>query len=436
MNHASEVLCAAHGVVDGEWLDAPWLELDSAGTIVEHGSGHPPADRGPVRDLGPVVLLPGFVNAHSHAFQRAIRGATHRRDAGEQSSFWSWRQAMYGAANAMTPSQIYNVSRQAFREMLLAGITCVGEFHYLHHQPDGTQYDDPNELGRSVLAAAADVGIRIVLLDVFYARAGHRQAALPEQRRFCDHDVEAYLRRIDVLRSEGVAVGVTPHSIRAVDGEALRTLASYANANTLPIHTHLSEQPRENEECLHEHGTSPAQAFADAGCCARPRAFTAVHAVHIDDNDRRILANQHVCACPTTEADLGDGIVGAAQLLSDGARIALGSDSNAVIDLIQEARALEMHERLASQKRLRLVDDSGQLWPTLLRAATESGASALGISATAGRLAVGRPFDACTVALDDPSLDGLPSRNVLDAVFASGTARTIRHVFVGGRARV
>jgi len=431
----AQVFTARHGVVDGGWVDAPWLCVDSGGMVVRVGAGDPPEDFGIIRDLGPVVLLPGFVNAHSHAFQRAIRGATHHRGADDPSSFWSWREAMYSTANTLTPDEVYRVSRQAFAEMLEAGITCVGEFHYLHHRPGGGRYDDPNELGRQVVAAATDVGIRIVLLDVFYARGGHQRPALPEQQRFCDHDVDAYLSRVDALRADGIDVGITPHSVRAVPAASLRALAAYANREQLPIHTHLSEQPRENEECLAEHGTTPARVFADAGCCERPHAFTAVHAVHVTAEDRSTLADQHVAACPTTEADLGDGIVGAAELLAGGTTLALGSDSNAVIDLIQEARLLEMHERLSTQSRLRLVDAQGRLWPTLLDAATRGGASALGKSQTLGTLAPGRPFDACTIALDHPSTEGIVPHCVLDAVFASGTAAPVRHVFVGGRAR-
>lgn len=435
MSGVAQVFTAAHGVIDGAWVDAPWLAVDAEGTISSTGSGPPPTEQGVVFDLGPVVVLPGLVNAHSHAFQRAIRGATHRRGADDPSSFWSWREAMYAAANRLSPGHVYAVSHRAFSEMLRGGITCVGEFHYLHHAPDGTPYDDANELGRQVLRAAADTGIRIVLLDVYYARAGHGRDPLPEQRRFCDADVDAYLTRVDALRCEGVQVGITPHSVRAVDAPALSRLAEYATQHNLPMHTHLSEQPRENEECLAEHGTTPARVFADAGCLGHPRAFTAVHAVHIDDADRALLADQHVCACPTTEADLGDGVVGASLLRASGTTLCLGSDSNAVIDLIQEARSLEMNERLVHQARLRLVDEQGRLWPTLLAAATEGGASALGQGDRLGRLAAGRPFDACTVALDDPFMQDLQPAAVLDALFASGTARSIRHVFVGGKAR-
>jgi formimidoylglutamate deiminase len=434
---------AAHGVLDGAWVDAPWLAVDEHGLVVATGHagddalssglvGSSPPAHVVHRDLGPVALLPGMVNAHSHAFQRAIRGASHRRGASDPSSFWSWREAMYRCADGLTPEGLYTVTRQAYTEMLAAGITCVGEFHYLHHQPGGHPYDDPNELGWQVLRAAADVGIRVVLLEVLYLRAGHGRPPLPEQRRFCDADVDAYLRRVDDLRTRGVELGLAPHSVRAVPLPALVEVARYAHAHGLPLHTHLSEQPRENLECHAEHGKSPAELFADAGFGERPRAFTAVHAVHTTPADHQRLAGQHVCACPTTEADLGDGIVPAVELREAGIELALGSDSNAVIDLVQEARLLEMHERLRGQARLRLCDGLGALGPVLLRAATEAGASSLGRPDRSGRLAVGRPFDALGVGLDAPFFRGVAPRHLLDALMCAGTAGVIRHVFVGG----
>ena len=427
---------AAYGVLEGSWVDAPWVAVDGHGAVVATGHATDDATAPPaealVRDLGPVVLLPGLVNAHSHAFQRAIRGATHRRGARDPSSFWSWREAMYRSAQQLDPQGVYEITKQAYAEMLSVGITCVGEFHYLHHQPSGEPYDDPNELSWQVLRAASDVGIRIVLLEVLYLRAGQGQAALPEQRRFCDANVERYLQRVDALSSRGVELGLAPHSVRAVDGPALESVARYGQAHDLPMHTHLSEQPRENLECHAEHGATPTQVFADAGFFERPRGFTAVHAVHTTDDDRHRLCGQHVCACPTTEADLGDGIVPAVELRDAGVDLALGSDSNAVIDLVQEARLLEMNERLRGQARLRLCDDAGALGLPLLRAATEAGASALGRSQTSGRLGAGRPFDAFTIALDQPLLQGVASRHLLDALMCTGTARGVRHVFVDG----
>ncbi len=395
-----------------------------------------------VYDLGPTLLLPGFVNAHSHAFQRAIRGATHRRAHADPSSFWSWREAMYAAANTLEPEQVHAVTAACFAEMLRRGITCVGEFHYLHHDREGRPYADPNELSRQIIRAADEVGLRLCLLEVYYARAGFgHEGPLAEQRRFCDGSVDAYLARVDALRSlaaarpETLTIGVAPHSVRAVRALELGELAAYANRHGLPIHAHVSEQVLENQQCEAEHGRTPLEVFADAGCLARPRAFTAVHAIHVSAGDLDRLGGQQVCACPTTEADLGDGIVPAAAWRAHKATLALGSDSNAIIDLIQEARLLEMHERLAAQARLRLIDDEGRVGPVVLAAATTGGARALG-RPELGRLAIGSPFDAAVVALDHPLLAGVAEPAILDALLLAGTAEPIAQVWVGGRRRV
>ena len=422
---------AAAGLLGDAWVTRPYVEVDAAGTIVRTCAGRPEDAPPLVHDLGRCVLLPGMVNAHSHAFQRSIRGATHRRGEADPSSFWSWREAMYRAAARMTPEDVFTVSRQCFAEMLRAGVTCVGEFHYLHHTPGGAPYDDPNELSRQVLRAAADVGLRIVLLAVFYARAGEGRPPLPEQRRFCDASLDAFLARIDVLRAEGHAIGLAPHSVRAVPLAALRELAAHARAHDLPLHAHVSEQPRENDECRAEHGLTPTEVFAAAGCFDRPRRFTAVHAIHLTDRDHDLLADQNVCACPTTEADLGDGIVPARRHRDRGTNLALGSDSNAVIDLVQEARLLEMHERLRDQARLCLAGPDGAVGRTLLDIATVGGARALG-RPELGRLVPGAPFDACTADLDHPHLAHLPEEQVLDALMLSGTAAAIDRVFVAG----
>jgi len=382
------------------------------------------------RSFGHALVLPGLVNAHSHAFQRSIRGQTHRRMPGEN-SFWSWRTAMYEAAGSLDPDGLYAITKAAFAEMLRTGITHVGEFHYVHHQPDGTPYDDPNELSWAVVRAAEEAGVRLTLLEVFYARAGAGLAPLPEQQRFCDGSVDKYLQRVDALRDAGVDVGITPHSVRAATAPQIQELVAYAREHNLVMHTHLSEQPRENEECRAEHGTTPAGVFEACGAFERPHAFTAVHATHLDDGDFERLAGQNVCACPTTEADLGDGILDAARLQSAGTTLSLGSDSNAVIDLIQEARLLEMHDRLAQRARCRLNDESGALGPVLASAATLGGAQALGSSS--GALRVGEPFDAVVVDLEHPFFAHVPPEHALDALFSAGTASTLRQVMVGGR---
>ncbi len=430
----------AAAVIEGALVDQPTIEVDAAGTIVALHRDPATIPAGPLRyDLGRRLLLPGLVNAHSHAFQRTIRGATHQRRAGDPSDFWSWREAMYRAATSLDPEGVYRATKACYREMLAAGITCVGEFHYLHHQPNGTPYDDPNELSKQVIRAAQEVGIRLVLLEVLYQRAGAGQPPLPEQRRFCDRSVDAYLRRVDDLLSAGVDVGLAPHSIRAVTGNQLRELADYASAHHLVMHAHVSEQPRENAECAAEYSDdggkttkmTPTAAFAEAGCLERTRSFTAVHAVHVSAGDLALLGDHHVCACPTTEADLGDGIVPAIEHRRAGARLALGSDSNAIIDLIQEARLLEMNERLRTGARICLALPPSGLGLSLLAAATQAGASSLG-RADLGQLAVGSPFDAFTVDLDHPQLADVDSAHRLDALMLAGTAAPIDQVFVGG----
>jgi formimidoylglutamate deiminase len=435
-----------------------WVELDGRAQLVrnprvrlDRASGRvvsiAPVDAGEgdepglVQDLGHTLLLPGLVNAHSHAFQRIIRGRTHRRAAHDPDSFWTWRESMYAAANRLDPEAVYEVTRACFAEMLARGITCVGEFHYLHHDAEGRPYADANELSRQVVRAAADVGLRLSLLEVYYARAGvGHDGPLPEQRRFCDGSTDAYLARLDALReladaSPTLALGVAPHSVRAVRADELARLAAYANDHGLPIHAHVSEQPVENHQCREEHGRTPLQVFAEAGCLARPGAFTAVHAIHVDADDLARLGGHQVCACPTTEADLGDGIVPATRWREHGATLALGSDSNAVIDLIQEARLLEMHERLGRQARLCLRDDEGRVAPVLVAAATTGGAAALG-RPELGRLAPGSPFDALAVDLGHQTLADVDPEHALDALMLAGSGEAITQVWVGGRRRV
>lgn len=450
-----------------------WVEHEGVEQLLEHplitferpggrildirlGDPGPPEDL-LVFDLGNSLLLPGMVNAHSHAFQRMIRGLPQGQprpvggtggpgSAGETpASFWSWRGAMYEAANSLDPEQVYAQTRACFSEMVDRGITCVGEFHYLHHQADGQPYADPSELSLQVVRAAREVGLRLCLLEVFYARAGFEQPGpLPEQRRFCDASLDAYFARVEAMcahasaLAEGspgaapVSVGLAPHSVRAVPASALRELAAYANEHGLALHAHVSEQPRENAECQAEHGKTPLQVFAEAGAMARAGGFTAVHAIHVAEHELALMRGQQVCACPTTEADLGDGIVPATQWRDAGASLSLGSDSNALIDLIQEARLLEMHERLRRQLRLSLVDaDSGRVAPVLLRAATRGGAAALA-RPELGRLAPGSPFDAQLIDLGHPSLREVPARFALDALWLAGTAAPISQVWIGG----
>jgi formimidoylglutamate deiminase len=367
------------------------------------------------------AFVPGLLNVHSHSFQRVIRGRTERRSSAHADSFWTWRDAMYRAANQLTPDDIYHVARMAFLEMLLAGITTVGEFHYLHHAPNDARYDDPNLLALQVVRAAEDVGIRIVLLRTAYARAGWQLPPNPLQARFITSSPEAFISDTEALRRAlpDIPIGIAPHSVRAVPLPYLREIISYARGNYLPIHMHLAEQPAEIEACLAEHGLRPIELLNKYGLL--DKSFTAIHAIHISDAEVQMLAaaNAKVCACPTTERNLGDGAVPADRLLQAGVGICFGSDSNVQIDLLEDARCLEYHLRMLRLERAVLPPES------LLAGLTETGEVALGVGTRSG--------DYFTVDLNDPSLAGVDPELLLPHLLFSAGRPAIREVFVGGR---
>jgi formiminoglutamate deiminase len=350
------------------------------------------------------LTLPGLANAHSHAFQRALRGRTH---AGE-GTFWTWRGQMYELAESLDPDSCFAISRAAFGEMALAGITCVGEFHYLHA--------GGNAMGEAVIAAAAEARIRITLLDACYLEGGIES--------FRDADVHAWGERVDGLQEGPEArVGAAIHSVRAVEPESARVVAEWAGER--PLHAHLSEQPRENEWCVVTHGQTPAALLADAGALAGN--FTAVHATHVTDEDIALLGEGGAtcCLCPTTERDLADGIGPARKLRAGGAALAVGSDSQAVIDLFEEARAIELDERLATGVR------GNHRAGDLLRAATADGHAALGWP-EAGKLEPGALADLVNVSLDSVRQAGTRDADAVDAVVFAASAADVRHVMVGG----
>ena len=413
------------------WCERAWLgsERADAGvvvdvegeriTAVEAGVAAPPA--GAMRLDG--LTLPGLANAHSHAFHRALRGNAELRGG----SFWSWREDMYAVAAGLDPPGLFRLARATFGEMALAGITAVGEFHYLHHGPGGVAYSDPNELGLAVIAAAREAGIRVTLLDTCYLHGGIGEALNDVQRRFADPDAGAWAARAAALEeADGVMIGAAIHSVRAVDPGSCRQVAEWAAERERPLHAHVSEQPAENQACLAAHGTTPTDLLAQAG--ALSQRFTAVHATHLAVADVAALgaAGCCCCLCPTTERDLADGIGPARELADAGASLALGSDSQAVIDLFEEARALELDERLASGERGR-HDAAG-----LLRAVTVDGHRALGWP-QAGRIAAGAPADLVTIGLDGVRLAGVADEAALEgAVFCAGAA-DVRRVICGGR---
>jgi len=428
------------------------LVTDGAGRVVEVKPTAELTDQHIIR-FTDRALLPGMVNAHSHAFQRVIRGRTEFRSAAHD-SFWTWREMMYAAATRLTPEDLYDASRMAFLEMCEGGITAVGEFHYLHRTPEGAAYADANELAKVVVRAARDVGIRIALLHVAYARSGFETPPNLRQARFIEADAEIFLSNVDELRttlasegandeSPGAWTGVAPHSIRAVPLKYLREVHAYATRYDLPLHMHVSEQPAENESCVREHGRTPVTLLAEEGLL--DERFTAVHAVHITADEARAIAGAQstVCACPTTERNWGDGIVPADVLFMAGARVSLGTDSHTQIDLLEDARELEYHLRLQKLERAALANGGGTidemetdgtqlsaLAVSLFDCATRHGAASIG--ATGGDLSAERPADFFTVDLHDPSIAGASIDDLLPAIVFSLARTAVRDVFVGG----
>lgn len=369
------------------------------------------------------VTVPGLANSHSHAFHRALRARTHRGGG----TFWTWREDMYRVAGRLTPDSYFTLARAVYAEMALAGISCVGEFHYLHHDQVGTAYDNANEMGDALIAAAFEAGIRITLLDTCYLTGGLGTPLEGTQLRFGDGDAYGWAERASSLSpaSHG-RVGAAIHSVRAVPVPGLRTVADWAEERQVPLHFHLSEQRAENDTCLAAHRRTPTQLLAEHGALG-PRS-TAVHATHLSHEDIKTLAGSRttVCMTPTTERDLADGIGPAGELAESGSLLTLGSDSNAVVDLLEEARAMELNERLRTERR-------GH-WSAagLLRAATSDGHASLGWS-EAGRISPGALADLTTVSLRSVRLSGWDSETLLESVVFAASAQDVTDVVVGGR---
>ncbi|MEU2355269.1 formimidoylglutamate deiminase [Streptomyces misionensis] len=412
------------------WLEHAWLgDHVEPGVLVETDGGRIGAVRTevPAPPPGAEVLrgltLPGLANAHSHAFHRALRGTVQVGSG----TFWTWREVMYSVADRLTPERYHALARAVYAEMALAGITCVGEFHYVHHAPGGTPYADPNAMGEALIAAAAEAGIRITLLDTCYLSAGFGEAPNTHQLRFSDGTADAWAERCSALKEQDHArIGAAIHSVRAVPAGQLATVARWAQERRAPLHVHLSEQTAENDACLAAHGRTPTRLLADHGVLG-PRT-TGVHNTHLTDEDIALLGGSATgtCMCPTTERDLADGIGPAVALQRAGSPLSLGSDSHAVIDLLEEARAMELNERLRTRTRGHWTAAA------LLRAATADGHAALGWD-EAGTIAPGALADLTTIALDSVRTAGpAPRLGAETAVFAAGAA-DVRHTVVGGR---
>lgn len=407
------------------------LAVDDQGKVTPAGSQEQTIS------LPQKALLPGFINVHSHAFQRLIRGKSESR-ATSGNNFWSWRNTMYHAAARLTPQDIYDVARMAFLEMLRSGITTVGEFHYLHNDPDGHPFDDPNLLSQMTIAAAQSVGIRIVLLRSAYLRSGYQIGIDPGQTRFFEstHDflanAESLLFAYQNDSGNPVHIGIAPHSIRAVPLDDLRQLITWANAKQLPVHMHISEQTAENEASHAEYGATPITLLAREGLLTRN--LTAVHAIHITDDEIQMMANAGaaICSCPTTERNLGDGILAADKVIRAGIPIALGSDSQAQISPLEDARELDYHLRLSHQERavLDLIEEQ-PLASRLFDCATIHGAQSLGIPT--GELVNNAYADFFTVDLNHPSIAGNSPEDLLPMIVFGLEPSAIRDVAVNGK---
>ena len=404
------------------WAEHAWLggERAEPGVLIEV-EGERIAAVGPGEPDGATILrgltLPGLANAHAHAFHRALRGRTHRGGG----TFWTWREDMYSVAERLDPDSYRALARAVFGEMALAGVTCVGEFHYLHH--GAVPYADPNAMGEALIAAAVEAGIRITLLDACYLAGGFGVPVEGVQERFSDGDAHAWAERASALREAPHArIGAAIHSVRAVPADQLATVAGWARERGAPLHAHLSEQRAENEACLAAHGRTPAELLDEHGalgarCCM-------VHATHLTEADVARLGGTAVCICATTERDLADGIGPARALADAGSPLCLGSDSHAMIDMFEEARAVELDERLRTEQRGHFAAAE------LLRAATDH--AAIGWP-EAGAIRPGALADLVTVSLDSVRLAGAEPETLLESVLFAASPADVRDVLVGGR---
>ncbi len=379
------------------------------------------------------LTLPGFANGHSHAFHRALRATTQ---AG-RGTFWTWRERMYEVAARLDPDSYLQLARALYAEMALSGVSCVGEFHYLHHQPDGRPYADPNAMGKALVQAAAEAGLRITLLDTCYLTGGlDRSGVLPlagPQVRFTDRDAVRWADRVEELKgdehglmSPHARVGAAIHSVRAVPPEHMHPVVAWTRQRGAPLHVHMSEQRAENNACRAVYGVSPARLLYDEDVLG-PRT-TVVHATHVDAADLELLGGAQVfaCLCPTTERDLGDGLAPARPLRAAGCTLTLGTDSQAVVDMLEEARGIEYAERLARRSRGHFTAAD------LLRAATSAGHASLGWP-DAGDIAPGAWADLVTVSLDSVRTAGAGQGLALETAVFAAAAADVRNVVISGR---
>jgi len=411
-------------------LRDPRIGIGDDGRIAFVETGGAPAE---VERHHGTLLLPGFVNAHSHAFQLALRGTGEVFPAG-RGSFWSWREAMYDLVGRVDADELHDLCVRAFERMRSAGATTVGEFHYLHHDDAATHDWAFDEV---VLDAAEDAGIRIVLLHALYRTGGFGLPAEPGQARFLAPSVEAHVARLDELAAFAadrplVGIGAVAHSLRAVPIDEIAELAAATRERGMVLHLHVEEQPKEIEACRAAHGVGPLRLLLERGLV--DERTTAVHLTHSSPEDLRdfAAAGGIACLCPLTEANLGDGLADVPAMRAAGLPICLGSDSNARISMLEEARWLELGQRLRGELRGCLRDEQGRLDGPLMDALATSGARSLGIDA--GAIATGRLADLVLVDRDHPDLEGVPDEHLIAGLVLGAGDGVVRGTMVGGGA--
>jgi formimidoylglutamate deiminase len=419
-------LWAPRAWIGGRWADAVVLEAgaDGAWTRIEAGVAAPPPHA--ERLAGPAV--PGLVDAHSHAFQRAFAGLAERRDSAHD-DFWSWRDRMYQVALRITPAQLRAVAAQLYLELLRGGYTQVCEFHYLQHAPDGSPYADPGTLAWALADAAGEAGLGLTLLPVLYERAGFAQPALRDDQRRFRTDADAVLALQRAARARGLRSGVAIHSLRAAQPESIARLTERALDG--PIHIHVAEQTAEVDDCLKATGRRPIEWLA----AQLDKRWQLVHATHATPAEIDAVAARGagMVLCPTTEANLGDGLTDLARWLDAGVPVSIGSDSHVCRDAMEELRLAEYGQRLALRRRNVTAQPGAQpaTAARLFECAIRAGASAAGLAR--GGLAVGARADLLVADLAADGLRGVPADSLLDALVFAGVSRPWRDVMVGGR---
>jgi len=427
-------------LADLAWLPGQGLRRD---VLIEAEGGRftsvlPSASTAPLASPAPTerlsgLTLPGFANAHSHAFHRALRATTQAA----RGTFWTWRERMYEAAARLDPDSYLQLARAVYAEMAMAGVSCVGEFHYLHHRPSGRPYADPNAMGRALVQAAAEAGLRMTLLDACYLTGGlDRSGVLPlagPQVRFSDGDASRWAERVDALGldehgmiSSHARAGAAIHSVRAVPPEQMHPVVAWTRRRGAPLHVHMSEQRGENDACRAVYGVSPARLLYDEDVLG-PRT-TVVHATHVSAADLELLGGAQVfaCLCPTTERDLGDGLAPSRPLDAAGCTLTLGTDSHAVVDMLEEARGVEYAERLARRSRGHFTAED------LLLSATCDGHASLGWP-DAGEIAPGTWADLVTMSLDSVRTAGADDSLALETAVFVASAADVRNVVISGQ---